>query len=467
MKIKQLSGIFLFPLMLFSSHVFAAEISGEGYGKTLEQARKQALAALSEAISVEIKSEFSSLETHKGLESSQSQIRARSNLPIIGANIDTFKKSTEYYCQAKLSSNQLKFYRTKINQLLHNISQSKTKLKDKKLNRQQKYALLTDILTQLDQLSKYQTVAYALGDSKTATPSLTSVAVQSELISLGTEADNLDFAADLLTQKLNQKRVMVSPATVEGSHEITAVSRALRDKLAARLNTTDQHDSALYFFKGFYEILKQGLHVTYQLTDAKGNTKASRTVKLKPSAYKDYAYQPRTTEFDRLLHQGIVVSNDFKVSINTNRGNENLLFTEDEEVELFVKLNRAGYFYIVSHVKKDTEQESYLLELSEAPSPRKFIQYVNADDANRWISLGQFVVSKPFGIESLQIIASNQDLVGKLPPFRYENKNELYMVYDGEPGEAVIRTRGLRPKKSKSKNVASAEAVLMMTTFTK
>ena len=93
---------------------------------------------------------------------------------------------------------------------------------------------------------------------------------------------------------------------------------------------------------------------------------ATRTVKLIPGAYKSYAYKPRTSEFDRLLHEGIIVSNDFKVSINTNRGNENLLFNEGEEVELFVKLNKAGYFYIVSHVhSKNKSPVSYILELSE------------------------------------------------------------------------------------------------------
>lgn len=452
---------------MIGSSSYATEVTGEGYGKTSEQARKQALAALSEAISVEIISDFQSVTTHEGDESSRSQIRAQSNLPILGASIDTIKKRVEYYSQATLTSAQLRLYNSKIKKLLQKIAQISQQLSLKKMSRQQKYTILTQTLTHLDQLSKYQTVAYVLGSNKTETPAITKTSVESQLISLGTEADNLAFAAEILTQKLNNKKIMISPATVTGSHEITSMSRILRDNIAARLNTTQEHEKAEYFFKGHYEILKKGIHVTYQLTDAEGNTKTTRTVKLSPKAYRNMNYKPRTSEFDRLLHQGIVVSNDFKVSINTNRGNENLLFTEEEEVELFVKLNRSGYFYIVSHVSKDTEQQSYLLELTEAPSPRKFVKFVNADDANRWISLGEFVVSKPFGVESLQIIASNKDLAGALPPFRYDNDTELYMAFSGKPGEAVIRTRGLRPKKSKAKNIKSAEAVLMMSTFSK
>ena len=463
---KQLTVIFIIFTMLDPSS-FATEVTGEGYGQTLEQARKQALSALSEAISVEIKSNFESVETEKGLQSSTSQIHSRSNLPILSANIESYKRNNEYYCQAKLSSKAIKFYDEKIKKVLARINDIKSRLANKNLKRQQKYAFLSQAYSELDQLSKYQTVAYVLGEKNAAKPALSLLEVQSQLISIGTQADNLDFAADILTQKLKQKKVLISAANVEGTHEITALSRILRDKLAARLSSTSDPESAKYFFKGSYEIVKQGIHITYQMTDTKGTTIATRTVKLKPAAYKELAYKPQTTEFDRLLHQGIVVSNDFKVSINTNRGNENLLFTEGEEVELFIKLNRAGYFYVVSHVQNNAAQESYLLELSDAPAPRKFIQYVNADDANRWISLGKFAVSEPFGIESLQIIASNQDLSGKLPPFRYNNETELYMVYDGEPGEAIIRTRGLKPKRNKSKNIVSAEAVLMMTTFAK
>ena len=335
---KQLSVIFIIFTMLAPGS-YATEVTGEGYGHTLEQARKQALSALSEAISVEIKSNFESFETEKGLQSSTSQIQSRSNLPILSANIDSYKRNNEYYCKAILSSKELKYYHVKIKTVLGRITDIKSRLANKKLKRQQRYALLSQAYSELDQLNKYQTVAYVLGEIKSIKPALSPLEVQSQLISVGTEADNLDFAADILTQKLKQDKVLISAANVEGTHEITTLSKVLRDKLATRLSSTSNPESAQYFFKGSYEIVKQGIHITYQMTDTKGSTIATRTVKLKPGAYKELAYKPQTTEFDRLLHQGIIVSNDFKVSINSNRGNENLLFTEGEEVELFQKFN--------------------------------------------------------------------------------------------------------------------------------
>ena len=40
---------------------------------------------------------------------------------------------------------------------------------------------------------------------------------------------------------------------------------------------------------------------------------------------------------------------------------------------------------------------------------RKFINYINQDDANKWLELGEFTIEPPYGVESLQIIACTAD----------------------------------------------------------
>ena len=60
-----------------------------------------------------------------------------------------------------------------------------------------------------------------------------------------------------------------------------------------------------------------------------------------------------------------------------------------------------------------------MLELEEeARAPRRFVQFVNADGVNRWISLGEFEIYPPLGLEHLQVIASKEDLVWRLPMYR-------------------------------------------------
>jgi hypothetical protein len=115
-------------------------------------------------------------------------------------------------------------------------------------------------------------------------------------------------------------------------------------------------------------------------------------------------------------------------------------------------------------VLKEHRRYSYLLELQEAERNRKFVYYVNADDANKWISLGEFDVVKPFGVESLQVIASTVDPVDELPSYRYDPKTGLYISFR-EPKEGVLKARALRKKMSEE--AQTAEAVLMLTTMEK
>lgn len=465
-------------LILFvalTSNSFALTLMGEGYGKSEEEAKKQALASLSETIYVEVKSEFQSKKTSEGDNSAKQFVTTRSDLPILGVSFNTFPKQHEFFSNAMLTTDKsLKLYKKKLLSLQQDINAhyaeilaSSTEM-NKNPQQHRRYKRLTKLLSMLDQFDKYNTVALMLGEDLNIQPVVSKGKVKDLLLSIESFVPTLDIAATILAKQINEKNVYIYPATPTGSHEVTPFGRLLKDKMAAKLSVENKIENAKYIFKGKYEILKDSIHVTYHLLDGQEDTIATRIVNVAPSAYESLAYKPKTINFDQLLHQGYVVSNDFKVNLNTNIGRENLLFTEGQEVELFVKINKAGYYYIVSYVKNDKEDYSYLLELSESNTNRRFVSFVNADDANRWMSLGKFEVSAPFGIESLQVIASNRDLIHNLPDVTFDNETGLYIASKGKAEEVMIRTRGLKPKKKKGTiKVESAETVLMMTTMKK
>ena len=54
----------------------------------------------------------------------------------------------------------------------------------------------------------------------------------------------------------------------------------------------------------------------------------------------------------------------------------------------------------------------------EARAPRRFVQFVNANYINCCISLGEFEIYPLLGLEHLQVIASKEDLVWRLPMYR-------------------------------------------------
>lgn len=460
---------------LLTGNSFALTLTGEGYGESEKEAKKQALASLSESIYVEVKSEFQSAKSSDGDNEAQQFVTTRSDLPILGVSFNVFPKQNEYFCNAILTADKsLRLYKKKLISLQSDIQSQYADIEENQPSpnrnpkRLRRHERLTKLLSMMDQFDKYNTVAMMLGDNLNIMPVVSKAKIKDLLLSIESLAPSLDTAASILSKQINKDRIYIYPATPTGSHEVTAFGRLLKDKLATKLNLEKNAENAEYIFKGKYEILKDSIHVTYHLLDGNEDTIATRIVNIAPSAYETLAYKPKTINFDQLLHQGYVVSNDFKVNLNTNIGRENLLFTEGEEVELFVKLNKAGYYYIVSYVKNDTEDYSYLLELSESNTKRRFIQFVNADDANRWISLGKFEVSAPYGVESLQVIASNRDLIDNLPNADFDTQTGLYIASKGNPEQVMIRTRGLKPKKKKGTiKVDSAETVLMMTTMHK
>ena len=86
--------------------------------------------------------------------------------------------------------------------------------------------------------------------------------------------------------------------------------------------------------------------------------------------------------------------------------------------------------------------------------------FINADDANRWMSLGAFTVEAPFGVESLQIIASNKKII-TLPNAKYDEASGYYII--GKDIKKVLTaTRGI--KRKKSKKVEISEDVMSFTT---
>ncbi len=453
----------------------AKTIIGEGFGDTREEAKKAALSDLSSAIQVEVQSSFKSMLTEvnqKVEEFTQNVITLKSELPILGAEYDFRKGKQGQNSTAILDSdNVLKLYGAKIVEIKKNIKAYQA-LIDKSISRGEKYELYTELLTYLKQYYKHKTVAILLGSKNIPEIDITEVEIRNQLKRLEKKVDDLNLAARLITEAIaGRDRIYIYPPTTKDSHEITQFADVVKNRLSVYLKTVQSPKDANFFMKGSYNIInngKGGIELTYYLLDREFNTLKAKVITLLPESYSGYDVKPKTLSFDKLLYEGFAVSNEFKIDINTNRGRGNLLFKEGEEAEFLVKMNNPGYFYIVGHVvKPGNEQYSYLVDFDDTgqiSGGRKFIRFVNIDDVNKWISLGRFEIVSPFGVESLQLIASSKDLINSLPSCNYDDETQL-CVFSRDPNKAVSNTRAI--KKKISKKVKSAEAVLLFTTMKK
>jgi hypothetical protein len=457
--------LFILVLTVLPLNGLAAILQAEARSTTEQQAKREALASLADSILVNVQSESTSYREGSGKHKEEMKITSRSDIPLIGVETNIDRKGNDFICKVSLDSRKSgPLYAKKINELqleIGTLDQRIAKVRGTDL-----YALLIQALTVIEQYEKYRAVSQLLGDIQISTLPLTRADIEAQLRALEKAAPSFEIAAQLLAKDIKAENIFIYPAMPHGSHEVTAFGRVLRDKLAEKLHTVESSDKAQNIFKGDYEVLDNSIQVTYRLLDNTGNTLETRVANLAPAAYQNVQVKPSTMDFDRLLHEGVAVSSDFRAQLTTNRGSEDVLFNEKDEVELLVKFNRPGYFYVVGFVAKKTENYSYLLELSNADTDRRFVRYINADDANKWLSIGKFEASSPFGVESLQLIGSSDDPINRLPSHRLDSKNELYIT-SNNANQGVTMTRALKPKRSETNKQYQTEAVLMFTTMKK
>jgi len=458
-------NILILLITAFLSSALNADIVGIGFAQTNKEAKKEALADLSQVIKSEVRSSFESNLKVKGDKqdsSSKSNIKISSNLPILGAEFTFIDRELDVEAKVKLSPQKVKNLYTKklkdLNQEINTLSQELKKSNYSSI----KLQLYTQMYSLLTEYDRYKSVAVILGATLADRPSITKAKVKIELAKLDSDIDSLDMASIVLAKSFKQDGVYVYPPLMQNNTTVAEFGSVFVKELKPKIKSVNNPKDAPYILVGEYTVLKGLMVLNYELISTMNNKIiASKTININSKAYQDIDTKPDNIDFDELLNTGVISSSSLKVSLNSNRGSENLLFKNGEDVELFVKLNKMGYFYIVGYTQTNKGKVSYLLELQEGSGNSKFVKFVNADDASRWMSLGEFTVEKPFGVESLQVIASNEK-ISNLPNAKYDEQSGYYII-STDIKKALITTRGI--KKKKSKKTEFSEDVMSFTTM--
>jgi len=461
---------------LLSTLLVAQEYVGVGFSESRKGAKQEALSDLSMQIKSEVHSKFEKLQKRSAsrvLDDASSHVVVSSNLPIIGAEYAFYPYvKNQVEADAKLDANVAKkAYKRKLTALLKDIEALRKSL-TKASSSVEKKRLYHKLLSYLQEYNRYASVAMIVGVQKIQTPSITKAEVEAKLIHLTSHLDSLELASQELAKSFQKESVFLYPPKYKNTHEVSEFAGALYQHLKAHIKTSQHLQSAKYILIGDYLIERNKVLVNYTLLDAQNHKQvASKTVVINEQAYKGLKLKPKESSLDVALHNEPLISSKLKVSISTNRGDENLLFFEGEEVELITKLNHTGYFYIVGYTNTSKGKFAYLLELEEGEGDDKFVHYVNASEVNHAVSLGSFEVSAPFGVESLEIIASDEKPT-QLPSRYYDAKSGYYKI-DGKPEAVATKTRGLIKKRIKAKRAGEkvkaevSESVLMFTTMPK
>jgi len=468
--------------MCFLGSLPSAELTGFGFGKDVEEAKRNALADLASQIEVEVQSSVESIiseltkngKTADSEDSVKSFSKTKSELPILGYKYsvskkkESFKKKSEekyiYEGKAVLDYEvSAPLYDARLKDLKIGIEKNyKSLLNAKKTS--EKEIVLSSLLSDIIQFNKIKIICVFLKCRNIPELIITETEIKLQLLGLENKVDSIDFAVKKIASNIDKKMIYVYPPTTRDSHEITQFAGIVKDNLSKYIKTAGEPDKAVYVMKGQYDILKDGIVLSYKLIDESFNVIKTAVIKLQPEAYSGMEINPKNIEFDRVLHDTGTAVSDFRLDVSTNKGKTDLLFKKKDIVEIFVKLNKPGFIYAVGYVNKNGDKYCYLMEMfaDVTPEKRKFIRRIDGDDANKWLNIGAYEISKPYGLESLQFIASSADLIERLPSYRYDKENGYYII-SKDAFKGVSEVRGL--KIISNKEVKSCESVIMFTTM--
>jgi|RhiMethySRZTD1v2_1073278.scaffolds.fasta_scaffold12939_4 hypothetical protein len=236
--------------------------------------------------------------------------------------------------------------------------------------------------------------------------------------------------------------------------EVTALSASIADGLVGGAGGAARDESPACTLDGRYTQRDGRLVLALFLLDASFNTQRAFVYVLPAVAEHRSPALSAPSGLAATLGRGLVrvdlpggtaassSAGAMNVDVRMGRGNRALYYRPGQRDKLLVKLDRAGYYYIVGHVQKEAERFSYLLEIGEPGSSERFVRRVAADLAHRWQTAVEFTVEAPVGLEAVQVFATSEPPQKMLPPTRFDPGRKLYLI-GTDPVDAIKRARGL------------------------
>jgi hypothetical protein len=448
----------------------ATTITGIGYAPTQKDAKKEALADLSNKISVDVKSVFKTITKSMGQEYSkekENSINISSNLPLKGIEFDILVGNILIKSTAKLTTQKaLDIYKLELKKLKKNIAHSVLELENIK-NDTMKYTILNQLLKDIQSFNKHKTVAILLNGKSLPTLDISKSEILIQLQKLNSNIPSLKIASEVLTKDIKQQNIYLSTIKPSGSNEVTQFAKILKENMSVNLNTTKRSFEADYFLRGSYEILKNNIFITINLSDENNNILKTITATLDKKAYQDMRYKPSIKTFDDAINSEFVKNGKLSVSIGFkgyNREN-GIDLNQGDTVDIVIKTNKPMCYFLIGHTLKDDDKFSYILPIGSDESP--FINSITGEDVNRNITIiDEVPIEAPFGSENLQIFASTFIKKGKCPLITPKSKenDDGYSIIAGKPNEVINSTRALNIGKKKFK-IEKAESNISFSSF--
>lgn len=427
-------------------------------------------------VSVESITTLSTSETTKSYSQSLSQnTTSLSKAELVGMTTETWHdtKKDQLHAMVVVDRSQLyNHYRTKLENKAQEIEARLKEAGDLKEAGKKDEALNAyyECLPKLREMEEYQSILLGLqrqADNAEFTRLEASARSGIREI-LGSNASSLDEAcfqlAESVCSQISGKDFVIkvfSPGFQEtkmNSAFSVRVMNLVQTKIAARgVHTSQSSDSKSGDYNaaltGTYWKEGDNLRIIYTLRKMSNNEVVASAETVLPVRWltdNGIAWKPENFEEagerNKAFARNEIVNGGLRLDVWTNKGDENLLFQENDEMKIFVRVNRSCYLRFIYY-------------LADGTRTLLFDDYfISANQVNQVVELPEtFVCSSPFGIENLQVNAQTS----QFDPLNTVEQDGYQIISDGV-GAIVAKTRGF---KRVSNETLKAEKRLTISTF--
>ena len=444
--------------------------------------------AFNEAIADVSSQLFSQVSSRQFLKSSSSQdhfsssfqqkIHVVSNLPIHGVSKE--RETTidgKYFLLLSFDKESAAhIYKEKANSLAKELDAILEDYKKQK-SIASREVILNTLSRKLESYEKYLLVARLLNQKNMLQPKIKPYFIEKQLRELhNTTSKNIEELSSILASAITKSKIdgsiKVMPFSYEDRGIYSSFSSELRDylekALSEHVNITSKHNSP-YKLSGNYFLQGSSLVAKAVLYDSFGDIVAVSMAKMKIDKRERSHYIPKKNEYANLNEP--TLSSNLTIQARMNKMSRDLLFKEGDSVNLEIKVSKESYVYIIGNMRtEDGKQIQYLMPLNDRHGKAKYQMHIPYQNANLWVSVGEFTVYPPFGVEVLQIFATNIDIIKELPHTKTTliDGQEYDVIVDKNKSampatQSIQNFRGLKLSK-RNKELEKAETIVKFST---
>ena len=389
-------------LLTVSSYCYP-QLMGIGYGKTKDEAKKEALADLSATVKVQVYSKYEqqSYVKNNNIHKSDSSkfTRIVSNMPFINPEITYDKEKGQIKATAVI--NNPKAYQDKVANLAEDIN-NYTDFPENASN-SIIYSRLEKAIPLYDEYDNYETILNVLGIYDYKKPNISHDKAMAMLLDMQSITPDLEIAAEVLAQPMKSKSgIYVFPPLYSGSDEATPFGVFFKDILSSKLKSVGNQRIASYFTECVYAFSDNYMVMSCSLLTGAGATVASSMVKIPQHLLKDIPSMPESNNLHSIINGNTPSKPQLKTALKISSENGTSILKRGEVFTILVKTDKPAYIYLAGYTKTSQINSATLIPLN---SKGDFIIPITKKQTNKWVSLGRFQAPPSTGTETLQVFA--------------------------------------------------------------